>query len=63
MTADVLRRREPREPLHPSAFLAMALELGMLATFLAHRSVGGVVLWFFYVWFSATWHVVEALLP
>ncbi len=40
-----------------SRYVAVALELGMLATFAAERSFIGLLLWSLYLWFSATWAV------
>ena len=39
-------------PLGP--VIAVALELGMLSVFIMNRSIGGMVLWAGYFWFSAT---------
>lgn len=46
---------DPKPPPRPSHILAVCLEIGMVATFVAHHSVVGLVLCVAYAWFSATW--------
>lgn len=47
------RPKVPKPP-DPRMFLAVALELAMVATFIAHRSWFGLLLALAYGWFSAT---------
>lgn len=49
--------RRPRPP-RIGPLIAVALELGMLGTFCVDRSIVGIVLWFSYAWFSATWQLL-----
>lgn len=48
------RPKLPKPPSLPHS-TACALELGMVATFIAHRSIVGLLLCVAYAWFSATW--------
>jgi hypothetical protein len=47
-------RGAPKGPKFPHV-VAVVLELSMLATFIANRSIVGILLAFAYAWFSATW--------
>lgn len=55
MTADAERNALPPEPPSFSFFLAVLLELGIVATFAAQRSLVGLLLCACYAWFSACW--------
>lgn len=39
----------------PGMAIAIGLELAMLGTFIANKSIVGMLLWLAYLWFSATW--------
>lgn len=47
--------KEPRKPPSIGAYVAVLLELSMLGVFAYEKSVMGLVLWFGYLRFSATW--------
>lgn len=50
--------KHPPEPPPYGAYFAVALELGILATFALERSIAGLVLCCGYAWFSATWQAL-----
>jgi hypothetical protein len=48
------RPKAPKPP-RPSWYVACVIEAGIIATFIAYRSVVGLLLCVCYAWFSATW--------
>lgn len=42
-------------PVKPSWLVACALEVAIVATFIAHQSIVGCLLCLAYTWFSAIW--------
>jgi len=50
---DKLNSLVEKQPPRPGAFVAVSLELGMLAVFAYHHSLVGLVLALAYSWFSA----------
>ena len=58
MTTTTSDRPEVPKPPSVPHMLAVALELAIVGTFIANRSIIGLALCFAYVWFSATWAAV-----
>ena len=48
-------RPKAPEPPRLSHLIACGIEAGIVATFIAHRSIVGLLLCVCYAWFSATW--------
>lgn len=60
MSAEAVRRTsEPPKGPRLGAWLAMAIELGIVLTFFANSSGIGLLLCGAYAWFSATWSILE----
>lgn len=55
MTAREHALEHKPEPPRWSAYLAVVLELAIVAVLAAHHSVAGLVLALAYAWYSATW--------
>jgi hypothetical protein len=52
--AELAEDRPKPKPPRLSHLLACAIEAGVVATFIAHRSIVGLLLCVGYAWFSAT---------
>jgi hypothetical protein len=55
MSSELTQRRPTPKPPAPSHIVAVLLEWSIVAVLASHHSVTGLVLAFFYAWFSATW--------
>jgi len=58
-STEALRRTTPPKGPRLSAWLAMAIEWGIVFTFFANGSLLGLVLCGAYAWFSASWAILS----